>query len=359
MMSSRGGYTLVICEKPDAARRVADALSDGQAKGFLEGGMTAFRLARGSEEFVICSAVGHLYGVSDPFGERTVYPVFDIEWYSNDITGEDRSGIGRRVAAIRRLSTGASRFVNACDYDAEGETIGFNVLRYASGGKERNALRAKFSTLTNEELVRAFAEAKPQPGQGLAIAGRVRHLIDFVWGINLSRVLSQSAQLSGKRYTTVSMGRVQGPALGFLVQREREIRCFVPTPFWKISATFEKDGRRFVAEYSVPRVGARADAEQVRKDCLGNEGVVASVSKTALQVGAPAPFSVGDLQREAFRVFGFTPARTLQIAEGSTWGPSFRIQGRAARSSRRPSATARYCGGWGRWGSIRMRPGRF
>src|SRR5271157_3974313 len=160
MMSSRGGYTLVICEKPDAARRVADALSDGSARGFLEGGMTAFRLVRGSEEFVVCSALGHLYGVSDPFGERTVYPVFDVEWYSNDHIEEDRPGIGRRVAAIRRLSAGASKFVNACDFDAEGETIGFNVLRYASGGKEGNALRAKFSTQTSEELVRAFADAK-------------------------------------------------------------------------------------------------------------------------------------------------------------------------------------------------------
>jgi DNA topoisomerase-1 len=314
-MSSRGGYTLVICEKPDAAKRIADALSDGSARGFLEDRVTAYRLARGGEEIVVCSALGHLYSVSDPFRERTVYPVFDVEWYSNDVAGEDRSGAGRRVAAIRRLSAGASKFINACDFDAEGETIGFNVLRYASGGKEGNALRAKFSTLTNEELVRAFADAKPQAGQGLAIAGRVRHLIDFVWGINLSRALSQSAQLPGRRYATVSMGRVQGPTLGFLVQREREIRCFVPTPFWKVSTTFEKDGKKFVAEYSVLKVGTRADAEQVRNDCTGKEGVVTSLRKTTVLMGAPAPFSVGDLQREAFRVFGFTPARTLQIAE--------------------------------------------
>ncbi|HME19500.1 MAG TPA: DNA topoisomerase I [Nitrososphaerales archaeon] len=314
-MSPQGGYTLVVCEKPDAAKRVADALSDGSARSFLESGMTAFRFVRGGEEFVVCSALGHLYGVSDPFRERTVYPVFDVEWYSNDLVGEDRSDAGRRVAAIRRLSAGASKFVNACDFDAEGETIGFNVLRYASGGKEGNALRAKFSTLTSEELVRAFADAKPQAGQGLAIAGRMRHLIDFVWGINLSRVLSQSAQLPGRRYATVSMGRVQGPTLGFLVQREREIRCFVPAPFWKISAAFEKDGKRLVADYHISKVGTRTEAELVRGDCLGKEGLVGSVRKTTVQVGAPAPFSVGDLQREAFRVFGLSPARTLQIAE--------------------------------------------
>jgi DNA topoisomerase-1 len=314
-MSVHDGYTLVICEKPDAARRVADALSEGSATSSLVDGVTVFRFARNSEDFAVCSAQGHLYGVSDPFRERTVYPVFDVEWYSGDLLGEERSGAGRRVAAIRKLSAGASRFVNACDFDAEGETIGFNILRYACGGKEAGALRAKFSTLTKEELVRAFGEAKPQTGQGLALAGRVRHLIDFSWGINLSRVLSQSAQFPGRRYATVSMGRVQGPTLGFLVQREREIRGFVPVPYWKISAVFEKDGRKFVAGYCVPKVEMKAEADRVTKDCTGRDGLVANVRKTVLQVGPPPAFNVGDLQREAFRVFGFSPARTLQIAE--------------------------------------------
>lgn len=314
-MSSQDGYTLVVCEKPDAARRVADALSGKSAASSQVEGTTVYRLLRSGEEFVVCSAQGHLYGVSDPFGERTVYPIFDVEWYSNDAIEEDRSGAGRRIAAIRKLSAGASKFVNACDFDAEGETIGFNILRYACGGKEGAALRAKFSTLTESELVHAIEDASPRTGQGLAHAGRVRHMIDFVWGVNLSRVLSQAAQLPGRRYSTVSMGRVQGPALGFLVQREREIRGFVPTPYWKVSGEFEKDARRFIADYSVPKVETKADAEQVRKDCAGKEGIVAAVRKTSVQIGPPVPFSVGDLQREAFRSFGFSPARTLQVAE--------------------------------------------
>ena len=103
----------------------------------------------------------------------------------------------------------------------------------------------------------AFREAKPQAGAGLARAGRTRHFIDFVWGVNLSRVLSQSVLSSGHGYRTVSMGRVQGPTLAFLVKRETEIREFVPLPFWKVSGTFERNGMQFTAGYSRERVRSK------------------------------------------------------------------------------------------------------
>jgi DNA topoisomerase-1 len=278
-------------------------------------GTTVFRFSRKGEEFVVCAAQGHVYGVSDPTEERSVYPVFDVEWYSSDLIDDDSAGAARRIAAVRKLAAGASKFVNACDFDVEGETIGFNLLRYACGGRERDALRAKFSTLTREDLVRAFDELTPQASQGLARAGRARHAVDFVWGVNLSRALSQSALGSGHRYRTVSIGRVQGPTLGFLVQREREIREFVPVPYWKITGIFEKDGRKFNADYSKPKVDEKAPAEKVREDCLGKAAVATSVRRSVVQVGPPVPFSIGDLQKEAYRAFGFTPSRTLQLAE--------------------------------------------
>jgi DNA topoisomerase-1 len=308
------GYTLVICEKPDAARRVSDALSGGSSRTELVEGTTVYRFRRGGEEFVVCSAQGHVYGVSDPSDERAVYPVFDIEWFSSDLLDEESAGAARRVAAVRRLAVGASRFVNACDFDTEGETIGYNLLKYACGGKEKVALRARFSTLTQEDLVKAFGELS-QAGEGLARAGRARHAIDFVWGVNLSRALSQSALGSGHRYRTVSMGRVQGPTLGFLVQREQEIRQFVPVPYWKVSGVFERDGKKFGAGYSKDKVESRALADKVREDCVGKEATAKSVRRSVTQVGPPVPFTIGDLQKEAYRAFGYTPRRTLQLAE--------------------------------------------
>jgi DNA topoisomerase-1 len=308
------GYTLVICEKPDAARRVSDALSGGESRGEQVEGTTVFRFNRKGEEFVVCAAQGHLYGISDPAGERTVYPVFDVEWYSSDLVDEDSATAARRISAVRKLALGASKFVNACDFDVEGETIGYNLLRYACGGKEKSALRATFSTLTEEDLVKAFDDLKPQAGLGLARAGRARHAIDFVWGVNLSRALSQSALGSGHRYRTVSIGRVQGPTLGFLVDREREIRTFVPVPYWKALGTFERDEMKFVAGYANDRIETKQSADKIR-ECVGKEAIAAAVRRSTVQVGPPVPFNIGDLQSEAYRAFGYTPSRTLQIAE--------------------------------------------
>ena len=309
------GYTLVICEKPDAARRISDALSGGASRSEQIEGTTVFRFSRGGEDFAVCSALGHVYGVSDPFDERAVYPVFDVEWYPSDLVDEDSAGAGRRISAVHRLAAGATRFVNACDFDVEGETIGYNLLRYACGGKEKGALRAKFSTLTAEDLVKAFAELKPQAGEGLARAGRARHAIDFVWGVNLSRALSQAPLGSGHRYRTVSVGRVQGPTLGFLVQREREIRGFVPVPYWKVVGTFDRGGSRLGAGYSKEKVESKGAADKIRGDCLGKDATATSVRRSVVQVGPPVPFNIGDLQKEAFRSFGFAPGRTLQVAE--------------------------------------------
>ena len=309
------GYTLVICEKPDAARSVSEALAEGESRSEQIEGTTVYRFSRKGEHFVVCAAQGHVYGVSDPSAERTVYPVFDIEWYPSDLVDERSASAARRISAVRKLAAGASKFVNACDLDVEGETIGYNLLKYACGGKEKGALRAAFSTLTVEDLVKAFDNLKPQVGQELARAGRARHAIDFVWGVNLSRALSQSALVNGHMYRTVSVGRVQGPTLRFLSERELEIREFVPIPHWRVMGTFERDGVKVTAAYARDRIETKIIADKIRRECVGEEAVVASLRRSLVQVGPPAPFNIGDLQKEAYRAFGYTPSRTLQIAE--------------------------------------------
>lgn len=313
--SSAKGYTLVICEKPDAARRVSDALSGRNNTSIVVEGVTAYRFTRGKEDYVVCSAQGHLYGVSDPLDERTVYPVFDVEWYASDLVDQRRVGASKRVAAIKKLAAGAARFVNACDFDVEGETIGYNLLKYACGGKEKGAFRAKFSTLTEVDLLSAFDGLGPGHGDGLARAGRARHVVDFVWGVNLSRALSQAMLGSGRRFRTVSMGRVQGPTLEFLVQREREIRGFVPLPYWKASGVFQNSRTKFIAGYAKERVETAAAAQTVRLECAGKEAQVSGVRRSYAQVRPPVPFNIGDLQKEAYAAFRFTPRRTVGIAE--------------------------------------------
>jgi DNA topoisomerase I len=308
-------YCLVICEKPDAARRVADAIASDGVETMMVSGVQVFSLKKGGRKYLVCSAIGHLYAISDSFRRREVYPVFDLEWYPTHLVDKDAKNIEKRILSIRKLAAGANSFVNACDYDVEGETIGHNILRYACGGRENVALRAKFSTLTKEELVTAFEEAKTGLGTGLATAGRTRHSLDFIWGINLSRALSTSLSTAYSGYRTISMGRVQGPTLGFVVEREIEIRNFVPTPYWTVTGLFDKDGFRFEAPSAISRFAKKVDAEAIRDGCQGKTASVSDLSKSVFKQPPPAPFNIGDLQKEAYRSFGYTPSRTLQIAE--------------------------------------------
>ena len=101
-----------------------------------------------------------------------------------------------------------------------------------------------------------------------------RHEVDWLYGINLSRALTQSALKASKRYSTLSTGRVQGPTLRFVVEREREIETFVPAPYWVLRAIVNVDGELIEAECEVERFNVKAEAEQTIGDCAGKMGVV-------------------------------------------------------------------------------------
>lgn len=308
-------YTLVICEKPDAAQRIADALKEDDLKQSSYGKVKTFTLTYRGSRYVICSALGHLYSIGDPSQKRHIYPVFDVEWFPTYKIDKKRSYTAQRIETIHRLAAGADSFINACDFDLEGETIGYNILKYACGEKQGNALRAKFSTLTEEELREAFQTASRGLGEGLAQAGRTRHAVDFIFGINLSRALSESYYASNKRYRVVTIGRVQGPTLSYAVKREIEIRTFVPTPFWTLTAELDKNGTVLTAEYEKRRVEQLAEVKQITEACRGKTGTVSKITRSRFQQSPPTPFDIGDLQKEAYRVFGYSPSQTLKIAE--------------------------------------------
>ena len=106
---------------------------------------------------------------------------------------------------------------------SEGEVIGYNVLEYACNNKYESSLRAKFSTLTDEEIRNSF-ENLLKPSKGLAEAGRSRHMIDFIYGVNLSRALTQSFKVSndGKRYRKrIALAESFHLYLSSLSQKER------------------------------------------------------------------------------------------------------------------------------------------
>jgi DNA topoisomerase-1 len=103
----------------------------------------------------------------------------------------------------------------------------------------------------------------------LAFAGMCRHEVDWLYGVNLSRALTQSALKASNRYSTLSTGRVQGPTLRFVVDREQEIETFVPLPYWALTARVDIDGKVIEAEYEFERLETKAQAEQAIRDCAG------------------------------------------------------------------------------------------
>ena len=300
-------YTLVVCEKPDAARRIAQALGDSEES--RPAGISVFDVTNNDRHYKVCSALGHLYGLADSTKNRSVYPVLDLEW----APAAKNWRAARTIKVISDLAKGASEFVHACDYDQEGEVIGHSILQYACGGKYEKAMRAKFSTLTDEEIRESFASLE-KPSAGLAEAGRSRHMLDFIYGVNLSRALAGSLK-AASRYRNLSIGRVQGPTLAFAVDRELEIRLHVPDPYWTVAAQFEKNDQTFSAQYEKPKVGTLAEARSIVSACVGRDGIVGGVADSKAVLRPPAPFNIGDLQREAYRLFKLGPGYTLAIAE--------------------------------------------
>lgn len=306
-------YILTICEKPDAARRIARAIGkDGFREERIDG-VDVYVSKHDKKTYVVCSALGHLYTLEDPTSKRHVYPIFDVEWIP--LSHKKGSRIARILSVIGRLAKGASHFVNACDFDQEGEVIGYNILKYACNNKHDNAFRAKFSTLTDNELRYAFENMNQGTGKGLADAGRTRHMLDFIYGVNLSRALSQSVYKSNKHFRNLTIGRVQGPTLSFVVDRELEIRSHIPLPFWVVTAKFAKDDQVFDAHYEKGKIPTLVEAEQILLACKGENGRVDGIDSTTVRQRPPAPFNLGDLQREAYRLFHFSPSFTLSVAE--------------------------------------------
>jgi DNA topoisomerase-1 len=154
----------------------------------------------------------------------------------------------------------------------------------------------------------------------LADAGRSRHMIDFIFGINLSRALSNSTKEyapKGKKYSNLSIGRVQGPTLAFVVDREQEISSHIPIPYWNIAADFEKNKQQQIikAFYYPQKIDSKAVALTVIEVCKNQFGKITDINNQKTPLRPPHPFNLGDLQHEAYRVFKFPPRYTLALAE--------------------------------------------
>ncbi|MEM4389725.1 MAG: DNA topoisomerase I [Candidatus Micrarchaeia archaeon] len=297
--------TLVITEKPRVAERMASALAQGPFKRKSIGGLSYYVCQRDGEEILIAPAVGHVYALRQATKGHG-YPVFDIEWAPAFEVDREAAHTKKYIALLSALARQADSFVVACDYDIEGSLIGYNVLRFACGTETGS--RMKFSALTPSDLVAAWAGRGPLDYQN-AWAGEARHILDWLWGINLSRALMHAMQRAGV-FKVLSIGRVQGPALALLAAREREIAAFRPTPYWELSALIR--GVRFLHERGRFMSLEEAEGALERSD---RSGTIISISKKEFSVPPEPPFDLTSLQLAAYAAFGFAPAQTLELAQ--------------------------------------------
>jgi DNA topoisomerase-1 len=298
---------LVVCEKPKVAEKIAYALGRGKAKKLRLYGVPYYEVERDGEELVIVSAVGHLYTLRQSEG-RGGYPTYDVEWAPTYQVEKGADYSKKYLDAIKKLAPGADEYICACDFDIEGSLIGYNVIRFE--GNLKKGSRMKFSALTDSDLQDAYDE-RTDLDVSNALAGEARHTLDWFYGINLSRALMASARSAGAGPgQTMSIGRVQGPALAILGKREKEISAFVPTPYWEVKCTI-KDCE---FAHTRGRFERKEDAEKALKATV-SPGTVKKIEKRQYEQAPPAPFDLTSLQVEAYRLFGFAPARTLEYAQ--------------------------------------------
>ncbi|MGM0591531.1 MAG: DNA topoisomerase I [Halobacteriota archaeon] len=309
------GPELIITEKDNAARRIADILSGDSAEAERMNGVNVYRW--GGKRCLGLS--GHVVGVDFPpeYNDwRDVEPVELI-----DATVEKHPTQENIVAALRRLARNASHVTIATDYDREGELIGkeaYELVRQVND--EVPVDRVRFSSITQREVTEAF-ENPDELDFDLAAAGEARQIIDLVWGAALTRFLSLSARQLGNDF--ISVGRVQGPTLKLIVDREREIDAFDPEDYWELFANLQKDDDAFEAQYfylddednEAERVWDEATAQEAYETLSAADSAsVESVRRRTRVDSPPTPFNTTQFIRAAGSL-GYSAQRAMSIAE--------------------------------------------
>jgi len=305
-------YELIITEKPKSALKIAQAL-DGKIGKDAINGVAYYSLKYKGKDIVITSAMGHIYNLAEKSPGKWQYPVFDIEWKE---TSEIRKGseyVKKYLNAIKKLAKNANEFTVATDYDIEGEVIGLNIIRYACGQKD--ASRMKFSTLTKNDLIKSYENKSKSIDWGMAHAGETRHALDWYYGINISRALTHAIKTTGM-FKILSSGRVQGPSLKIIVNKEKEIQKFKPEKYWQIELLGNVSDSLIDSWHAEDRFFDKSKADRVMENVKGQKTAkVSKVERKKFRQAPPTPFDLTTLQTEAYRCFRISPKNTLAIAQ--------------------------------------------
>lgn len=323
--------SLLITEKPSVAMEFAKVLKiNGTRKdGYLE-----------AENWIVTWCVGHLVTMSYPekYDENLKFWRLDtLPFMPKEYKYEVIPSVQRQFNVIQSLLTreDVDSVYVATDSGREGEYI-FRLVEQQIGIKKPNRRRVWIDSQTEEEIKRGISEAKDlSEYDSLSDSAYLRAKEDYLIGINFSRLLSiiygrRLAKELEEDRVSISVGRVMTCVLGMIVSREREIRGFVKTPYYKIVGEFGDENSSFKAEWKVCENSVMFESpklynesgfkkESDAKDFIlafeGKKAIVTEVKKTKSKENAPLLFNLAEIQNECTKRFKIKPDETLEVIQ--------------------------------------------
>lgn len=328
------GKKLFIAEKPSVANEFAKALKQNMRKkdGYLE-----------SDDYVVTWCVGHLVTMSYP----EVYDEKLKRWSIDTLPFIPDTFLYEVIPAVKKQFDIVSGLLNREDVECiyvctdsgrEGEYI-YRLVEQQSGMKGKARKRVWIDSQTEEEINRGIAEAKDlSEYDNLSEAAYLRAKEDYLMGINFSRILTLKygrgiASYLKQDRAVVSVGRVMTCVLGMIVRREREIREFVKTPFYRVLAELNLEEFKFDAEWRVGEKSKyfnhpalykengfkeRERAEELISEikALGNDYLTVSAAEKKKETkNPPLLYNLAELQNECSKMFKISPDQTLSIVQ--------------------------------------------
>ncbi len=324
------GKKLIITEKPSVAQDFAKVFRvAGRNNGYIENG-----------EYVITWCVGHLVEMVYPEDYDIKYKKWKLEdlpflpqEYKYDVIQNVKQQYDVVHNMLQREDIDTVYW--AGDSGKEGQTIEENIRNFGGVRAGMKELRVWIDSQTEEEIRRGVEEAKPMSAYAnLGRSGIMRTIEDYAMGINFSRAMSVkygrllNDAAGTNSYTAIAVGRVMTCVLGMVVIREREIRNFVETPFYRVIGTFAEagiegewkavEGSAYFespALYKENGFKKEEDAHKLIGELQGKEAAVISIEKGTSRKKAPLLFNLAELQAECAKRYKISPDETLQAAQ--------------------------------------------
>ena len=324
------GKSLIITEKPSVAVEFAKVLQvSGRKDGYIE-----------NDKYVITWCVGHLVGMVYPESYDEKYKKWkleDLPFLPKDYKYDVIKDVAKQYNIVHGMlhREDIDRVYWAGDAGKEGQTIEENIRNFGGVREGMEELRVWIDSQTEEEILRGIREAKPMSDYAnLGNSGIMRTIEDYAMGINFSRVMSVkygnllNNAAGTTSYTAIAVGRVMTCVLGMVVIREREIRNFKETPFYRVVGTFTDAGiegewkavegsKYFQSPLLYKENGFKEEknANALIDLCTGKEAKVKAIEKSVSKKRAPLLFNLAELQAECSKRFKISPDETLQIAQ--------------------------------------------